>query len=410
MTTLRLVLKELFERPGQLITSFVAIVLGIAVIVSIRTMTHFSGKAVARELDSLGANVLILPKGATVDSYYTADFEGEEIPEEYVDRIATSSLQGVDNLSPKLTMPVTLGGRRVFLTGILPKNEFASKPVWAAAGGIFVRPSGCGAVDSPLAGLVPAAPGSAETAVRNHVVEELGQAEALVGHEIAERLGVREGSSVEVQGRTFAVTRVLPETGTVDDSRLFAHLHTVQEMAGKGRVVSAIEMVGCCKEISRGLIDGLNKLLPDAKVVTIKQIAQTQLNTNNMMESFSLVFLLIIVVVGTAGIANYMLSNVRERRKEIGALMAVGMTPGNILTVFLAKALLLGLAGGAVGYIVGTAMAVGLGPQLAQVPVFPLAAWLIWAVLIAVAIMMVASAVPAAKAARLDPAVILRDL
>jgi putative ABC transport system permease protein len=169
-------------------------------------------------------------------------------------------------------------------------------------------------------------------------------------------------------------------------------------------------MVGCCKEISRGLIDGLNKLLPDAKVVTIKQIAQTQLNTNNLMENFSLVFLLIIVVVGTAGIANYMLSNVRERRKEIGALMAVGMTPGNILTVFLAKALLLGLAGGAVGYLVGTAMAVGLGPRLAQVPVFPLAAWLIWAVLISVAIMMVASAVPAAKAARMDPAVILRDL
>jgi len=108
VTTLRLVWKELFERPSQLITSFIAIVLGIAVIVSIRTMTHFSGKAVARELDNLGANVLILPKASSVDNYYTADFEGEEMPEEYVDRITTSSLQGVDNLSPKLTMPVTL--------------------------------------------------------------------------------------------------------------------------------------------------------------------------------------------------------------------------------------------------------------------------------------------------------------
>jgi ABC-type antimicrobial peptide transport system permease subunit len=44
------------------------------------------------------------------------------------------------------------------------------------------------------------------------------------------------------------------------------------------------------------------------------------------------------------------------------------------------------------------------------VSVFPLAAWFIWAVLIAVAITIVASAVPAAKAARMDPAVILRDL
>ena len=137
MTTFRLVWKELFERPSQLVTSFLAIALGIAVIVSIQTMTHFSGKAVARELDNLGANVLILPKAASVNSYFTADFEGEEMPEEYVDRITTSSLQGVDNLSPKLTFPVTVGAAKVYLTGILPQKELASKPAWAGAGGIL---------------------------------------------------------------------------------------------------------------------------------------------------------------------------------------------------------------------------------------------------------------------------------
>jgi putative ABC transport system permease protein len=412
VTTLRLVWKELWERPSQLITSFIAIVLGIAVIVSIRTMTHFSGKAVARELDNLGANVLILPKASSVDNYYTADFEGEEMPEEYVDLITTSSLQGVDNLSPKLTMPVTLGGRRVYLTGILPKNEFASKPAWAGAGGIFDRPSSCGTVDasSPLAAMISPSPQTSETAVRRRVVEELGGAEVLVGNEVAGRMGLKEGSTIKLEAKDFLVKQVLPETGTVDDARVFAHLHRVQEMFGKGRVVNAIEMVGCCKEISRGLIDGINKLLPDAKVVTIRQIAQTQLNTNTMMENFSLVFLVIIVLVGAVGIANYMFSNVQERRQEIGTLMAVGMTSQGILKVFLTKALLLGLVGGLVGYVVGTAMAIGLGPRLAGVPVLPLPAWLIWSVLISVGIMVVASAVPAAKAARMDPAVILRDL
>ena len=37
------------------------------------TVAHFSEKAVARELDNLGANVLILPKSATVSDYYSAD-------------------------------------------------------------------------------------------------------------------------------------------------------------------------------------------------------------------------------------------------------------------------------------------------------------------------------------------------
>jgi len=402
----------LWERPSQLITSFVAIVLGIAVIVSIQTMTHFSEKAVACELDNLGANVLILPKSATVNNYYSADFEGEEMPEEYVDRITTSSLQGVDNLSPKLTVPVKIGAEQVYLTGILPKNEFAGKPAWAAAGGIFARPAGCGTVDtaSPLAALGTPPPPTDETAVRRQVISELGPTEILVGSEVAGRLGLKEGATAKIQGKSFTVRQVLPETGTVDDTRIFAHLHTVQALFGKGGVINAIEMIGCCKEISRGLIDGLNKLLPDAKVVTIKQIAQTQLKTNMLMEKFSLIFLIIIVIVGAVSIANYMFSNVQERRQEIGTLMAVGMTPRRILTVFLAKALVLGLAGGVVGYVVGTALAVGLGPRLAQVPVLPLPAWFGWAVLIAVAITLLASALPASKAARLDPAVILRDL
>jgi len=128
------------------------------------------------------------------------------------------------------------------------------------------------------------------------------------------------------------------------------------------------------------------------------------------MERFSQLFLIIIVLVGAASIANYMFSNVQERRAEIGTLMALGMTPRRILTVFLAKALVVGMAGGVVGYILGTALAVILGPRLAQVPVLPLPAWLGWAVLIAVAITMLASAIPARKAASLDPAVTLRDL
>lgn len=309
-------------------------------------------------------------------------------------------------------MPVTLGGRRVYLTGILPKNEFASKPAWAGAGGVFERPSGCGTVDagSPLAAIGLPSAEADPLAVRKTVIDQLEANEVFVGSEVASRQGLKDGSTIQLEGKTFLVKQVLPETGTVDDARVFAHLHGVQEMFGKGRVVNAIEMIGCCKEISKGLIDGLNKLLPDAKVVTIRQIAQTQLNTNTMMEKFSMVFLVIIVLVGAVGIANYMFSNVQERRQEIGTLMAVGMTSWGILKVFLTKALLLGVVGGVVGYIVGTGMAIGLGPRLAQVPVFPLPGWLLWSVLISVGIMVLASAIPAAKAARLDPAVILRDL
>jgi len=86
----KLVFKEAFQRSNQLISSLTAITLGIAVIVGIKNISFFSEKAVSRELDALGANVLILPKSATVQDYYSADFQEEEIPEDYVNVLINS--------------------------------------------------------------------------------------------------------------------------------------------------------------------------------------------------------------------------------------------------------------------------------------------------------------------------------
>ena len=99
-----------------------------------RSVTAASEVAVAVKLDNLGANILVLPQGATVDDYYTADIDAPTIPEAYVERIVASALPGVDNLSPKLTRRVRVGARDVVLTGILPSSEIASKPAWQIAG------------------------------------------------------------------------------------------------------------------------------------------------------------------------------------------------------------------------------------------------------------------------------------
>ena len=65
-----------------------------------------------------------------------------------------------------------------------------------------------------------------------------------------------------------------------------------------------------------------------------------------------------------ASIAGTMFANVTERRREIGTLMALGATPKLVARLFLGKALVIGLAGGVIGYLGGTVLAVGLGPML----------------------------------------------
>lgn len=398
-----IVLREIFERRSQLFTSFLAILLGITVIVSIQNISHYSKMAVAREMDSLGANVLVLPKSATLQDYYSADMQGETIPEEYVTQLAMSDLEGLDNLSPKLSVPVELGGKMFTLTGILPKNEFQAKAAWQGAG-IFSRPIGCGASVGMM--------GSEDkkTLARKRVIETLEDNEVLVGADVAAKLNLKEADSLELLGKGFKVTALLPQTGTVDDSRIFAHLHTVQELSGKGPVVNAIEVIGCCQEISKGLVAKVNGLLPDAKVVTITQIADSQIKINQMMSNLSLMFLVIIIFVGGASIANYMYANVFERRREIGTLMALGADSQLVLKVFMLKAFLLGVVGGVGGYVFGTILAVVLGPKLAGVPVLPMPLLALAAVGISVGLTLAASYFPARRAARLDPCATFQEV
>jgi putative ABC transport system permease protein len=105
-----------------------------------------------------------------------------------------------------------------------------------------------------------------------------------------------------------------------------------------------------------------------------------------------------------------MWSNVEERKREIGSLLAMGASSLDIYRIFLGKALVLGLIGGIAGYILGSLSAMMLGPQIANVRVLPIPSLFGWAIVIAVAISISASFFPARKAARLDPAMILKEI
>jgi len=147
-------------------------------------------------------------------------------------------------------------------------------------------------------------------------VDSLGANEVWVGSLVAERLAATAGGSVQVSGRTLEVMHVLPETGTIDDNRIFAHLHTVQQLLGIAGQVSNIEIMGCCSEISDGLLGKLRNILPDTRIITIGHIVNTQIETNTLMAKVALVLLVIITLVGSLSIGNYMWANVSERRSD----------------------------------------------------------------------------------------------
>ena len=127
-----LVWRELFERKTQMLTCFLAIFVGITAVVALKNVTLYSKKAVAREVDSLGANVLVLPKSVTLQDYYSADMSEEVIPEEYVTRLVMSDVQGESALSVVDDDIAGLGTKELRVSVTDPNRHFDLRPVECA--------------------------------------------------------------------------------------------------------------------------------------------------------------------------------------------------------------------------------------------------------------------------------------
>lgn len=401
-----IVWKEIWQRPTAMVTCVLAILLGVAALVAIRHVTVFSEKEVERQLASLGANILVLPKSASLQDYYAADQNGQTLPEERVADIMLSGLAGVEKVSPRLCVSVKLGDHDVNLTGILPQSELQAMASWQSVSLFENKHAGC-----KKANCGPSEDDKSPDALTTRrAIEQLGDHELVIGKDVAERLKLKAGSSIVVLGDQFRVLAVLAPSGTLDDARVFAHLHTVQKLAKTGEVISAIEVMGCCEDAAGQLTSSLAKLLPDSRIVTISQVVQTQVGVNRLMARSSVFVLIVLILVGGATVASTISSNVRERRREIGTLMALGATPGLIARLFLFKATWLGIIGGVCGILIGTALAVVLGPHSAGIAVSPLPHVGGIALIAALLTTWAAAFWPSRQAATLDPCTCFREI
>ncbi|HZQ68806.1 MAG TPA: ABC transporter permease [Terriglobales bacterium] len=113
------------------------------------------------------------------------------------------------------------------------------------------------------------------------------------------------------------------------------------------------------------------------------------------------------LLVGGIGIMNIMLVSVTERTREIGIRMAIGATEGDVQQQFLVEAIVLSLAGGAIGIVFGLTASFVI-TQTLQWPVLVSPLAIISAVIFSMAVGIFFGFYPARKAARLDPIEALR--
>jgi putative ABC transport system permease protein len=145
----------------------------------------------------------------------------------------------------------------------------------------------------------------------------------------------------------------------------------------------------------------------DFQIRNQADILQTTQETTQVMTYLLSGIAAVSLLVGGIGIMNIMLVSVTERTREIGIRKALGATRRNILLQFLVEAVVLCIAGGAVGVAVGAAASIVLRQSFGWDAALDLSAILL-AFAFAAAVGMVFGVWPARRAAVLDPIDALR--
>jgi ABC-type antimicrobial peptide transport system permease subunit len=145
----------------------------------------------------------------------------------------------------------------------------------------------------------------------------------------------------------------------------------------------------------------------DFNIRNMTEMTNALSSTTTLMTKLLLAVALISLIVGGVGIMNIMLVSVTERTREIGLRMAVGARARDILRQFLIEAIVLCLAGGILGIILGCGGS-WLVTYFLRWPTETSVAAIVASVIVSASVGIIFGYYPAWKASRLDPIEALR--
>lgn len=362
-----------------------ALALGVGTLVAVVSLTRAARAEITDELDRFGANILVTPRSTMLDlAYGSIDLGGVALENERLragDVARIRSIHHRRNLSavaPKLIGAIGQGGDRMLLVGADMRQERLVKPWWRVDG---------------------AWPASAD--------------EVLVGSELAKRRGYGVGSAIDLGGRSLRVTGLIGPTGALDDHALVAALDTAQAILARQDELTAIEVSALCRGCPiEDIVSQIAAALPHARVLPIRQAVAARERAVGQMTRFAWIVSVIVLVAAALVVTTTMLASVAERTREIGILRAVGFRQAHVMRIVLLEIALTSVAGGALGWTLGTLAAFGLGGAVADLatPVQPDLALGGAALALAVGLGVIAGIYPALRASRLDPAQAFREV
>ncbi len=424
----RFVLKEILYRKLSFLLGVISIAAAVGALVGAFTMLkahdiHTEGileeasaqiEATMADLNEdmrkatlrLGFNVVILPAEQDLGDWYTEDYGTKCMPEDYVNKLAQSTIVTVKHLLPSLQQKIKWPETKRTIILIGTRGEVPNMH------------------SSPVQPLIQPVP----------------EGTIVLGHELHQSMELSEGDSVRLMDTEFVVHKCHEERGSKDDITAWIHLSQAQKLLGKEGQINAILALECAcawADVDK-VRSEIMAILPDTQVVekggqalaraearvsaknaqvaALEQDKQNRTWLRNSRESFASRLVVIVMAAALIWIGFLAFSNVRDRRSEIGILRAIGFRAGQILAIFLSKAVVMGLFGGLVGIAAGLYAGITIGANVDQIQAGAITLanvadpkLAILAVVLAPFLCVVASWIPSMIAAGQDPADILQQ-
>ena len=215
----------------------------------------------------------------------------------------------------------------------------------------------------------------------------------------------------------FLIERCLPESGSADDVRVQMLLSDAQKALDLQGRINEIRAIDClCLEQSEDAIgmlrSELERILPTAKVTQVKSVAKARYDQRKMAYKY-FGFIIPVVVIGCLVWLGMMtVINVRDQHAEIGLMRALGYGSSKIALLFLGKSVIIGLIGALFGFLLGTYLALRIGPMIFRLTanqVYPMYSLLVWSIVITPIFSAFSSFIPTMIAVSADPVVSLRQ-
>lgn len=185
--------------------------------------------------------------------------------------------------------------------------------------------------------------------------------EILLNVAYANSHSLKVGSKIPINGTDYTVVGLVRPTLTGNTADLYFPLSTLQKLAGKdGRITSVLVKADKSANVDRIAAD-IKKLLPGAEVVTTKaladQVTGSLSDAHNLASRLGGALAVIVLIAAFAIAALLTLSSIGKRVREIGTLRAIGWSKGRVVRQVLGETVGIGLLGGLLGLAVGAAVA-----------------------------------------------------